>query len=72
MQRSYVNFMHFLNLGKNEKLSLPYPTGFSPATRTWFTSPSCLVAASFRIVLKKQTEAHNKETHLAFKINLVK
>ena len=29
-------------------------------------------AASFRIFLKKQTEAHNKETHLAFKINLVK
>lgn len=33
---------------------------------------SCLDAVSFRVFLKKQTEAHNKGTPLPFKIDLVK
>ena len=64
--------MHFLNLGKMKSWAYPnLPRVSSPYKDMFYTSflPD---AASFRIFLKKQTEAHNKETHLAFKINLVK
>ena len=50
-----------------------FPRVLSPYKDMFYIYTSFLPdAASFRIFLKKQTEAHNKETHLAFKINLVK
>lgn len=74
MQLLCIHFMHFLNLEKlgEDRLLYRFSQGLVQPEGRGLRLLLRPDAASFRIFLKKQTEAHKKETRLAFKINLVK